>query len=113
MHPQSSDIKRIGTLLRRLIHHRQLKLKNTLACREFFDALELCHADVWAKWTGGCNQAKRELNKCLHGEVRLPPFPGRPFLLTLSCLVCETRSKEQGGCKATECAAREGTSRTT
>ncbi|KAN0105451.1 hypothetical protein V8E52_011045 [Russula decolorans] len=48
MHPQSSDRK--------------------IACREFFDALQLCHANVWTKWTGGCNQAKRELNKCLHKE---------------------------------------------
>ncbi|KAF8497063.1 hypothetical protein F5888DRAFT_1923743 [Russula emetica] len=48
MHPQSSDKK--------------------IACREFFDALELCHANVWAKWTGGCNEAKRKLNKCLHKE---------------------------------------------
>jgi len=37
-------------------------------CKEFFEALELCHANVWAKWTGGCNQAKRELNKCLHSD---------------------------------------------
>ncbi|KAI0253966.1 hypothetical protein BJV78DRAFT_1190664 [Lactifluus subvellereus] len=47
--------------------HPQSSEKRT-ACREFFDALELCHANVWAKWTGGCNQAKRELNKCLHHE---------------------------------------------
>ncbi|KAF8270349.1 hypothetical protein EI94DRAFT_1680756 [Lactarius quietus] len=48
MHPQSSE--------------------KSIACREFFDALQLCHADIWAKWTGGCNSVKRELNKCLHNE---------------------------------------------
>ncbi len=48
---------------------------SSIACREFFDALELCHANVWAKWTGGCNQVKRELNKCLHNEVCLIRWP--------------------------------------
>ena len=74
MHPQSSD-KKIGKVSAPLpcgplisSQHETYK-KNTVACREFFDALELCHANVWAKWTGGCNQAKRELNKCLHKEV--------------------------------------------
>lgn len=53
------------------------------ACRELFVALEECHANNWLKWTGGCNQAKIELNKCLHAEVSasypLPvalPHPG-------------------------------------
>ncbi|KAI0303398.1 hypothetical protein B0F90DRAFT_1935311 [Multifurca ochricompacta] len=49
MHPQSSE-KRI-------------------ACRDFFDALERCHNIGFRfKWLGGCNQAKRELNKCLHDD---------------------------------------------
>ncbi|KAI0262898.1 hypothetical protein BC834DRAFT_971712 [Gloeopeniophorella convolvens] len=39
-----------------------------LACKDFFEALERCHADIWSKWTGGCNEIKRELNKCLHSE---------------------------------------------
>jgi hypothetical protein len=83
MHPQSSD-KKIGklsvpsALLSRLI--------STTACRDFFEALELCHANVWAKWTGGCNQAKRELNKCLHKEVTPLFYPrqSKPFMLILS-----------------------------
>ncbi|KAI0312737.1 hypothetical protein OF83DRAFT_1066716 [Amylostereum chailletii] len=49
MHPQSSE-KRI-------------------ACRDFFDALEACHASPWKKFTGGCNEIKRDLNGCLHGET--------------------------------------------
>ena len=62
---------------------------STVACRQFFDALQLCHANTWTKWTGGCNSIKRELNKCLHNEVfplvRLPDlspfdhsFPSSP-----------------------------------
>ena len=39
------------------------------ACREFFQALEACHANFWTKWTGGCNTAKNQLNSCLHKEV--------------------------------------------
>ena len=42
---------------------------SSVACKEFFDALQLCHANIWAKWTGGCNSVKRELNKCLHNDV--------------------------------------------
>ncbi|EIM90469.1 uncharacterized protein STEHIDRAFT_51163, partial [Stereum hirsutum FP-91666 SS1] len=38
------------------------------ACLQLFEALEECHANAWLKWTGGCNQAKLDLNKCLHGD---------------------------------------------
>ncbi|KAI0049990.1 hypothetical protein FA95DRAFT_1488023, partial [Auriscalpium vulgare] len=38
------------------------------ACKDFFDALEACHANTWLKWTGGCNQTKFNLNRCLHAE---------------------------------------------
>ena len=38
-------------------------------CREFIQALDACHANNWAKWTGGCNQAKNDLNMCLRKEV--------------------------------------------
>ncbi|EPQ58465.1 hypothetical protein GLOTRDRAFT_22420, partial [Gloeophyllum trabeum ATCC 11539] len=37
-------------------------------CREFFQALEACHQNGWAKWTGGCNGVKHELNMCLRKE---------------------------------------------
>lgn len=40
-----------------------------IACREFFQALEACHANFWTKWTGGCNTAKNQLNSCLHKET--------------------------------------------
>ncbi|KAF9643000.1 UPF0287-domain-containing protein [Thelephora ganbajun] len=41
-----------------------------VVCKEFFQALEACHADNWRKWTGGCNNVKTELNMCLR-KVRL------------------------------------------
>ena len=43
-----------------------------MVCKEFFQALEACHADNWRKWTGGCNNDKNELNMCLRKVVRLP-----------------------------------------
>ncbi|KZV62032.1 hypothetical protein PENSPDRAFT_591997 [Peniophora sp. CONT] len=48
MHPQASE-KRI-------------------ACNDFFEALEACHAIAWKRYTGWCNQDKNALNRCLHGE---------------------------------------------
>ena len=42
-----------------------------VVCKEFFQALEACHADNWRKWTGGCNSDKNELNMCLRKVVRL------------------------------------------
>ncbi|KAI0693714.1 hypothetical protein BC835DRAFT_1275531, partial [Cytidiella melzeri] len=38
------------------------------ACKDFIDALEACHADSWLKFTGGCNNTKIELNRCLHAQ---------------------------------------------
>ena len=52
-----------------------------VVCKEFFQALEACHADNWRKWTGGCNNDKNELNMCLrkvvrsHFACRLVPVP--------------------------------------
>ncbi|KAL4251672.1 COX assembly mitochondrial protein [Abortiporus biennis] len=46
--------------------HPQLSSEKRIACKEFIEALEACHASTWAKWTGGCNQAKLDLNSCLH-----------------------------------------------
>jgi len=49
--------------------HPQLSQSDKrLVCREFIQALEACHADSWAKWTGGCNQIKVDLNLCLRKE---------------------------------------------
>jgi hypothetical protein len=42
-----------------------------VVCKEFFLALEACHADNWRKWTGGCNGDKNELNMCLRKVVRV------------------------------------------
>jgi len=44
--------------------HPQLSDKR-IACKDFIEALQTCHASSWAKWTGGCNQAKWDLNECL------------------------------------------------
>ena len=41
-------------------------------CLEFIQALDACHADGWLRWTGGCNQAKQDLNMCLRKEVSTP-----------------------------------------
>jgi hypothetical protein len=76
MHPQASD-KRTGNF-RPFPPRRSNAYRNAVVCKEFFEALGLCHANVWAKWTGGCNQAKRELNKCLHNDVR-PASETIPF----------------------------------
>ncbi|KAF4576877.1 hypothetical protein EYR40_001126 [Pleurotus pulmonarius] len=47
--------------------HPQLSDKRTV-CWEFIQALEMCHMNTWAKFTGGCNTQKDELNKCLRKE---------------------------------------------
>ncbi|KLO18554.1 UPF0287-domain-containing protein [Schizopora paradoxa] len=47
--------------------HPQLTDK-TRACKELIENLELCHSDVWAKYTGGCNDTKLKLNLCLRSE---------------------------------------------
>lgn len=70
MHPQLTD-KRIG---KSAPHHVMLRPKgnhNGTVCKDFIAALEECHSEWWgARFTGACNQAKRELNLCLRKEVR-------------------------------------------
>ncbi|KAH9951363.1 hypothetical protein B0H21DRAFT_685289, partial [Amylocystis lapponica] len=50
-------------------------------CKDFIQALEACHSNSWAKWTGGCNQTKMELNMCLRKEASIlagsPPLGQR------------------------------------
>jgi hypothetical protein len=41
-------------------------------CREFIQALEQCHVSTWSRLTGGCNQQKDSLNKCLRKEASCP-----------------------------------------
>ncbi|KAI0736860.1 hypothetical protein C8Q72DRAFT_28040 [Fomitopsis betulina] len=49
--------------------HPQLETDNKrLVCKDFIQALDACHANNWAKWTGGCNRAKNDLNMCLRKE---------------------------------------------
>lgn len=38
-------------------------------CKELIKALEECHTSVWARYFGGCNQIKHDLNMCLRKEV--------------------------------------------
>ncbi|KAG2034231.1 hypothetical protein BDR03DRAFT_965479 [Suillus americanus] len=47
--------------------HPQLSDKR-IVCREFIQALDACHVNNWARLTGGCNQEKDSLNKCLRKE---------------------------------------------
>ncbi|KZT65458.1 hypothetical protein DAEQUDRAFT_676864 [Daedalea quercina L-15889] len=75
MHPQlETDNKRLGASQRPLSccsHSRVLVSylgSHRPVCREFIEALDACHANSWAKWTGGCNQAKHDLNMCLRKE---------------------------------------------
>ena len=65
MHAQLSDKKVLGAYLL----FSQIEMLIILACRELVQALEECHATGWAKFTGGCNKHKDELNKCLRSEV--------------------------------------------
>ncbi|TBU32238.1 UPF0287-domain-containing protein [Dichomitus squalens] len=60
MHPQLTE-KKLGS--HSPAHSRYLTL-----CLEFIQALDACHADGWSRWTGGCNQAKQDLNMCLRKE---------------------------------------------
>ena len=76
--------------------------KKTVACRDFFNALELCHANVWAKWTGGCNQAKRDLNKCLHKEA-IPFSTFASLTLCLFSLMCSLWHVQRGTGKMQRC----------
>ncbi|KAF7965410.1 hypothetical protein HWV62_1561 [Athelia sp. TMB] len=48
--------------------HPQLTDKK-IVCKDFIQALEACHAKGWTRFTGACNEAKTELNQCLHAET--------------------------------------------
>ncbi|KAF8841177.1 UPF0287-domain-containing protein [Paxillus ammoniavirescens] len=47
--------------------HPQLSDKR-IVCREFIQALDICHTSNWKRLTGGCNQEKTALNSCLRKE---------------------------------------------
>ncbi|KAG9318396.1 hypothetical protein JVU11DRAFT_487 [Chiua virens] len=49
--------------------HPQLSDKSE-ACRDFIKALELCHTSSWKRLTGGCNDQKSALIRCLRKESR-------------------------------------------
>ncbi|KAG6376072.1 hypothetical protein JVT61DRAFT_2042 [Boletus reticuloceps] len=49
--------------------HPQLSDKRD-ACREFIEALDLCHSSSWKRLTGGCNEQKSALIQCLRKESR-------------------------------------------
>lgn len=49
--------------------HPHLHTKNALACEEIIAALEDCHnRGFMHKATGGCNDIKEKVNKCLRDE---------------------------------------------
>lgn len=39
-----------------------------IVCKEFIQALHSCHAGGWARFTGECNEARSELNRCLQSD---------------------------------------------
>ncbi|KAF9232144.1 hypothetical protein BU15DRAFT_90732 [Melanogaster broomeanus] len=49
--------------------HPQLSDKR-ITCREFIQALDACHTSNWKRLTGGCNEEKMALNKCLRKEAK-------------------------------------------
>ncbi|KAH0844349.1 COX assembly protein 2 like protein [Fonsecaea pedrosoi] len=49
--------------------HSHLHTKDNIGCEEIMNALDECHARGFLyKAIGGCNDIKREVNKCLSGE---------------------------------------------
>lgn len=68
MHPQLTDKTR-GTLDCICFIPVDLLRYDILVCKDLIDQLELCHSDIWAKYTGGCNDTKLKLNLCLRSEV--------------------------------------------
>lgn len=43
-------------------------------CYEVMIALEECHkSGFWSRFSGQCNEYKKELTLCLRAEVRMPP----------------------------------------
>lgn len=83
MHPQLSD-KRISPKFIALSSNLAsfIRIMFITVCREFIQALEACHASTWSRLTGGCNQQKNSLNKCLRKEaswtsICFPPVNNR------------------------------------
>ena len=73
-----------------------------VVCKEFFQALQACHADNWRKWTGGCNDDKNELNMCLRKVVRLSLACSYvPVSLTDVGVATGGFGTEPGACKGT------------
>ncbi|KIV86801.1 hypothetical protein PV11_02389 [Exophiala sideris] len=49
--------------------HSHLHTKDNVGCEEIMNALDECHARGFLyKAVGGCNDIKREVNRCLSGE---------------------------------------------
>ncbi|KZP21099.1 hypothetical protein FIBSPDRAFT_826261, partial [Athelia psychrophila] len=43
-------------------------------CKEFIQASPSCHAGGWARFTGECNEARSELNRCLQSDVSISKY---------------------------------------
>jgi len=99
MHPQESD--RFG-MLAFYASKSPISYPRPVVCKEFFQALQACHADNWRKWTGGCNNDKNELNMCLRKVVRLS-FTRRyvPVPLTDVGVATGGFGTEPGACERT------------
>ncbi|EAS33713.3 uncharacterized protein CIMG_04737 [Coccidioides immitis RS] len=49
--------------------HSHLHTKDNINCEEIMNALDECHARGFLyKAVGGCNEVKREVNRCLGAE---------------------------------------------
>lgn len=81
------------------------------ACRDFILALEACHADTWAKFTGGCNNTKIQLNKCLHEQVRRASYLRSVCLPHVRFQEHEARGRKQGESQGETGANRESVAR--
>ncbi|KIW64395.1 hypothetical protein PV04_09330 [Phialophora macrospora] len=64
LEPHDQYWRRVSTKM-----HSHLHTKDNVGCEEIMNALDECHARGFLyKATGGCNDIKREVNRCLSGE---------------------------------------------
>lgn len=77
------------------------------ACRDFIEALELCHTSTWRRLTGCCNEQKSALIQCLRKEVstQAPPHPGHLDVLhrAASARVATALRPKSSGSRPNKC----------
>jgi len=55
------------------LRQSQSRPHHPTVCRDFIEALDLCHTSNWKRLTGGCNDQKSALIQCLRKEVSVQP----------------------------------------